>query len=388
MSDTEEKPFLTLTTCRLYAEDVALFRPAQWLNDACISFFFEVLQAAADLYYSARARPDSQRLAEGIAHLIVEGVKPFSENNEEMLRHKLGLCAPASEQSSNEAAMCSLKSRQEAKLETSPSLGWTNHDNEAHVCSPVLFVDPCVAFLVSMCCDGDEVQDTLQTLRLPLRSVVVWPLTDHLDSSVSGGTHWTLLIQIACSRGVEGNTMIQHGCNSTHGPVKPHSRYKFFHFDSLGHKTQRSRGNLAAAQRLQGLLGRFVKIPTSAESPEIAAHDKPRSTPVPLCCVPPQSNASDCGVYCLLFAERLLQLLVRKDREYFKDKTDSGNHRRPNQTASSIEMTARLLYPEHQFDLSWLSLPELQRFDPLVVSTQRRDALLLANRLARREGLF
>ncbi|CBZ53940.1 hypothetical protein NCLIV_037220 [Neospora caninum Liverpool] len=383
MSDAEEKPILTLRTCRLYAEDVALFRPAQWLNDACISFFFEALQAAAELYFMARACHENQTIAEGIARWLAEGIEPLSEKNEELLRCKLGLSSPACQPSAGEPASCNVTSRQEEHSEALLSLDLTEQD-EAQVCSPILFVDPCVAFWVSMCTDESEVQDTLENLHIPRRSVVVWPITDHQDPSTVGGTHWTLLIQIVCNRAVNRNATAQNDYNA-HDPVQLLSGYQYFHFDSIGHNCQQSRGNLAAARRLQALLGRFVKISTSTDSPPAGDHDRSDRTPIPLRCTPPQSNASDCGVHCLLFAERLLQLVVKKDRDFFKGKDNSGD-RRSKQTTPSVDVETGPLYPELPFDVSWFSLPDLQRFEPSVLAARRRGAILLVNKLTQRGG--
>jgi sentrin-specific protease 8 len=107
--------------------------------------------------------------------------------------------------------------------------------------------------------DPAQLRMLFEPLKLQTRRLVLFPVSDHDEPDVAGGTHWSLLAFYRRD-GVES----------------------FYHFDSLSHINAASAEHLA--RRVAPLLGT-------------------RQTRVVACPTPQQENGYDCGMYTIQIAE-------------------------------------------------------------------------------------
>mmetsp|Transcript_102080 Transcript_102080/g.288285 ORF Transcript_102080/g.288285 Transcript_102080/m.288285 type:complete len:214 (+) Transcript_102080:97-738(+) len=128
----------------------------------------------------------------------------------------------------------------------------------------VLLVDPAAGFWICIEEDAEDLQDGLDPLDLPSRSLVVVPVNDRAERGSDGGSHWSVL---ALQRD-EGDAV------------------RAFYFDSMG------TSNLPQARQIARKMVPAM-CPGSTQSE------------VRVCDAGKQDNSCDCGVFSLLFAEAL-----------------------------------------------------------------------------------
>lgn len=143
--------------------------------------------------------------------------------------------------------------------------------NELPSPHPVLLLEPSVAFWLALSKRGeDSVREAVEGLELGSRQVVMCPINDCRDGlRGDSGTHWSLLVCVACHSSAGGR------------------EFEFLHYNSDSGLSARS---LRQAQRVaQQIGGRPVKV---------------RSRP----CAQ-QANNFDCGIYVLLFSEIVAKVM-------------------------------------------------------------------------------
>lgn len=415
-----EKPILSLRSCCLYESDAALFAEYAWLNDTCIAFYFEVLQAKADVIFRRVVVAEGCTTHSGECSRVFCGTDGTQEEqNEEQSKEQRGRQHQNSEGGEGSRALSagsfhggedeeigqqrylfpSLSSSAESergKKEGNPkekdvccSFNWDNKNygdkergilerekrwfshfteemlqrndkkwchilsslllvksnhqtdpsdiariatqcagessksgNYRHIPSfqtyedrytPVLFVDPCIAFWLAFSNDDDEVTAVLQGLHLEKRQVVLWPISDKQNLNAPGGTHWTLLVQVVQEGtkrdGAETFSGIETDAKAFSAETRvnlqtklPCKEHTFFHLNSLSSRAL-SCASVAAAEQLQHRILAHFQL-----SQQDRRHTK--STMERVKCVCPQQNSSDCGIYCLIYAEKILLHVV------------------------------------------------------------------------------
>lgn len=127
--------------------------------------------------------------------------------------------------------------------------------------------------------DFEDLEDAAAGLELKEKDLIICPLNDNSDvEAAGGGTHWSLLV----ARVISSHKM------------------SFEYFDSV------NTTNLDASRRLA------AKLAALRLGPEVAG---PTAAEVSVVACAKQDNASDCGVYTLLFAAAALEGYVREGPE-------------------------------------------------------------------------
>ena len=151
--------------------------------------------------------------------------------------------------------------------------GTLGDDSEAltkglSVLQSILMMDPSVvSFLVTYCSEDEEFEDLSNGIEICKRSWILLPVNNN-DSAVNNmnASHWSLL-----------------ACHVSSGSL--------FHFDSC------QPSNNLAAKRVATNLYRLLK---RREEPVV----------INVKTAPQQSNGNDCGVYAILVAKRIAQLVL------------------------------------------------------------------------------
>ncbi|CEL93408.1 unnamed protein product [Vitrella brassicaformis CCMP3155] len=135
--------------------------------------------------------------------------------------------------------------------------------------SDVLFMDPATSFWVNIEDDLDDLKEGLEALSLSSRRLLLVPLNDNEDRQVANaGSHWSLLVI--------------H--NPSDGPMS------FDYYDSMGS------GILPVATKIARKLSSLLRPQDDPNSAKATVTVQKAAQ---------QTNATDCGVYVLLFAEHI-----------------------------------------------------------------------------------
>ena len=134
----------------------------------------------------------------------------------------------------------------------------------------VRFIHPATSFIIMHEKDQEDLKDLVEDLELSKARLIFLPVNDSSASRLqTGGSHWSLL-------------------------VFDSELSRFFSYDSGGS------GNLLQAKKLAANLSPFL-LGTPLSSKNFVSAT-----------CPAQTNAYDCGVYAVCFAEFLAQRLVEK----------------------------------------------------------------------------
>jgi hypothetical protein len=142
----------------------------------------------------------------------------------------------------------------------------------------VMFMDPAMAFWLTMQDDPKHLQDAKVDMKLQELDLILCPINDaHSTCTADAGCHWSLL---ACwgnrPAGMRG-----------HDRPGPFSHFRFY--DSLGGLFA-EKGKAQAAELVNRLTGQALQLETGSCSQ--------------------QKNFYDCGVYVLLFSEIIATAFV------------------------------------------------------------------------------
>uniref|UniRef100_A0A2P2M2A4 Sentrin/sumo-specific protease senp8 n=1 Tax=Rhizophora mucronata TaxID=61149 RepID=A0A2P2M2A4_RHIMU len=129
----------------------------------------------------------------------------------------------------------------------------------------VLLVSPAIAFWITNCPDLGSLKDFLEPLKLPNRSLVMFPVNNNDDVSLpEGGSHWSLVVYWR-------------------------NQKVFVHHDSYGATNERY-----ARQLYKAVVGFLGTSDTGPETTYMEFTDSPQ-----------QVNGYDCGIYVTAIAKAI-----------------------------------------------------------------------------------
>jgi Ulp1 family protease len=161
--------------------------------------------------------------------------------------------------------------------------------------SDSLLIDPSTSFILLIEDDEEDLAEGLSQINFQGKRLIFFPVNNHLDPGINGGSHWTLLVNDLASN-------------------------RAFYYDSLNSKGQ----NYENALIINRKISRFLKIDEPVVRPVIVRQ--------------PQINSCDCGVFVAIITE----YLYRSFDFEFHQPCDIGPHKAERWRRDLIEIIEKI----------------------------------------------